>query len=61
MNPQFARALYDRGVAYYRKGQHNLAISDYARAIEMNPTLREQDNLFVQMIRKKWARLRESS
>ena len=60
MDPQFAKALYNRGVAYYRKGQHNLAISDYARAIEMNPQLRKQDDLFVRMIRKKWASIKQS-
>ena len=60
MDPKFARAFYDRGAAYYRKGQHNLAISDYARAIEIDPQLRKQDDLFVRMIRKKWASFKES-
>jgi tetratricopeptide (TPR) repeat protein len=60
MNPQFAKAFYDRGVAYYRKGQQNLAISDYARAIEINPQLSEQDDLFIRLIREKWARHKES-
>ena len=59
INPQFAKAFYNRGVAYYRKGQHNLAISDYARAIEIDPQLRKQDDLFVRVIRKKWANLKE--
>jgi tetratricopeptide (TPR) repeat protein len=60
IDPRFAKAFYNRGVAYYRKGQHNLAISDYARAIEMNPQLRKQDDLFVRVIRKKWASFKES-
>ena len=60
MDPKFAKAFYDRGVAYYRKGQHNLAISDYARAIEINPQLRKQDDLFIRVIREKWARFKES-
>jgi tetratricopeptide (TPR) repeat protein len=60
MNPKFAKALYDRGVAYYKKGQHNLAISDYARAIEINPQLNDQDDLFVRLVREKWADFKES-
>lgn len=60
MNPQFAKAFYNRGVAYYRKGQHNLAISDYARAIEINPQLNDQDDMFVRLVREKWAKFKES-
>ena len=32
-----AMAYYDRGNAYLNKGQYNKAISDYNRAIEINP------------------------
>ena len=32
-----ADAYYNRGLAYYAKGQHDQAISDYNKAIEINP------------------------
>ena len=60
MDPKFAKAYYDRGIAYYRKGRHKLAIADYARAIEINPQLHKQDDIFVRLVREKWARLKES-
>ena len=30
-------AYYDRGLAWYEKGKHDRAISDYDKAIELNP------------------------
>jgi tetratricopeptide (TPR) repeat protein len=30
-------AYYNRGVAYEEKGQYDLAISDYNKALEINP------------------------
>jgi tetratricopeptide (TPR) repeat protein len=37
LNPKYANAFYNRGLAYYNLGKYNLAISDYNRAIELNP------------------------
>ncbi len=37
MNPKHAEAYYNRGIAYYNKGQHDKAIADYNKAIEINP------------------------
>jgi tetratricopeptide (TPR) repeat protein len=39
--PQDATAYYDRGVDYYRKGQYDKAISDFNRALEINPRYAE--------------------
>lgn len=60
VNPKFAQAFYNRGIAYYNKGQNSLAISDYARAIEINPQLNDQEDMFVRLVRKKWAKFKES-
>ena len=60
INPNFADAFYNRGVAYYSKGQQSLAISDYARAIEINPQLYDQNDMFIQLIRKIWTKFKES-
>jgi lipoprotein NlpI len=39
-NPSKANALYSRGVAYGRKGDHDSAIHDFNAAIEIDPTHR---------------------
>ena len=39
INPDFAKAYYNRGVAYGKLGNHRQAISDYDRAIEINPDI----------------------
>ena len=39
MKPNFAKAYYNRGIAYYEKGEFDLAIKDYSEAIELNPRL----------------------
>lgn len=30
-------AYYNRGIAYDEKGQHNKAIADFTKAVELNP------------------------
>jgi tetratricopeptide (TPR) repeat protein len=37
--PRDAEFYYNRGVAYYNKGQYDEAILDYGRALEINPRL----------------------
>ena len=37
LNPDFATAYYNRGVAYKNLGKYQLAIDDYSRAIRINP------------------------
>ena len=37
LNPEFAEAHNNRGVAYYRKGEFDTAIQDYNTAIDLNP------------------------
>jgi tetratricopeptide (TPR) repeat protein len=41
INPRFAEAYNNRGLAYAYKGQYGQAISDYNKAIETNPKLAE--------------------
>src|ERR1700733_2712070 len=33
-----AKAFYDRGLAYAKKGDYDLAIQDYDQALRLNPT-----------------------
>jgi tetratricopeptide (TPR) repeat protein len=35
--PDYAWTYSNRGLAYYRKGDHDRAISDYAKALELDP------------------------
>ena len=44
INPRFAEAYYNRGLAYGKKGQYDKAISDYTKAIEINPRFAEAYN-----------------
>ena len=37
LNPQFAEAYYNRGIAYYDLGQHERAIEDFDEAVRLNP------------------------
>jgi tetratricopeptide (TPR) repeat protein len=37
----FADAYYNRGVAYAKKSQYDQAISDYTKALEINPKFAE--------------------
>ena len=37
LNPDAAQVYYNRGVAYYKKGDYDRAIADNAKAIELNP------------------------
>lgn len=37
LNPEYADAYLDRGVAYYDNGQYDKALADYNKAIELNP------------------------
>lgn len=37
IDPEFARAYYNRGRFYYGSGQYSKAISDFNRTIELNP------------------------
>ena len=37
MNPNLAEAYYNRGLAYAKLNQHERAIKDYDKAIELNP------------------------
>src|SRR5215204_1440714 len=37
LNPQFAEAYYNRGIAYSDKKEYDAAIQDYTKAIELNP------------------------
>ena len=40
-NPRQVEVYYNRGTAYYNKGEHNLAIEDFNTAIQLNPNLAE--------------------
>lgn len=44
LNPNYAEAYNNRGVAYYDKGEFNKAIEDYNKAIELNPNDAEAYN-----------------
>jgi tetratricopeptide (TPR) repeat protein len=37
INPRYAEAYNNRGIAYLKKGQYDKAISDFTEAIEINP------------------------
>lgn len=37
LNPNFAEAYNNRGIAYRKKGNHTCAIADYTKAIELKP------------------------
>jgi tetratricopeptide (TPR) repeat protein len=37
IHPKDADVYYNRGLDYYNKGQYDQAISDYTKAIEINP------------------------
>ncbi|MDR0746687.1 MAG: tetratricopeptide repeat protein [Helicobacteraceae bacterium] len=37
LDPKYALAYYNRGVAYYYLGEYNKAIADYTQAIEFDP------------------------
>ena len=38
INPDYDRAVYNnRGYAYYKLGYYNKAISDYTKAIKLDP------------------------
>ncbi len=37
LDPNYAAAYHNRGLAYYRKGQYDRAIEDYNKAIDINP------------------------
>src|SRR3990172_8362478 len=39
LDPNYAQAYTNRGVAYYNKGQYDRAIEDYNRAIALDPNL----------------------
>jgi tetratricopeptide (TPR) repeat protein len=41
MNPDFAMAYYNRAAAYSHKGQYDKTISDYNKAIEIDPRFAE--------------------
>jgi len=41
MNPRFADTYSVRGIAYAQKGQHDKAIADFTKAIEINPNYAE--------------------
>jgi tetratricopeptide (TPR) repeat protein len=41
LNPNFAEAYNNRGIAYEKKGLPGRAIEDYDRAIALNPNLAE--------------------
>jgi len=37
LNPEYAEAYYNRGVAYGESGKVEEAIADYTKAVELNP------------------------
>jgi tetratricopeptide (TPR) repeat protein len=37
LDPQYAAAYHNRGIAYKKLGEYRRAIADYDRAIELNP------------------------
>jgi tetratricopeptide (TPR) repeat protein len=41
LNPEDAKAYYNRGIAYYFLGQYLQAIKDYNKSIELNPEFAE--------------------
>ncbi len=44
INPKHAGAYYTRGQAYLNKGQHDQAIADYNKALEIDPKFTEAYN-----------------
>ena len=43
-NNDLASAFYNRGLAYYAKGQHDRAIQDYDQAIKLKPSYADAFN-----------------
>ena len=41
INPRYAKAYNNRGIAFERKDEYDLAISDYKKATEINPNYAE--------------------
>ena len=39
INPKYAKAYNNRGLAYYYKGDYKRAIADYDQALRFNPAL----------------------
>ena len=37
MNPDFARAYFNRGYAYYELGQYDKELENYDKALEIDP------------------------
>ena len=37
MNPKYAKAYHNRGLAYLSKAEYDQAVRDFAKAIELNP------------------------
>jgi tetratricopeptide (TPR) repeat protein len=37
LDPNFAKAYYDLGFAYYLKGDNDMAIADFTKVIELDP------------------------
>ncbi len=44
INPSYAEAYHERGLAYDAKGEYDRAISDYNKAIEINPSYEKAYN-----------------
>ena len=44
LDPKFAEAYYNRGVAYENKGEYDKAIADYTEAIRLDPKYAEAYN-----------------
>ena len=41
LDPEYARAYKNRGIAYYFLGQNESAIADFQKALEMDPEIEE--------------------
>jgi tetratricopeptide (TPR) repeat protein len=44
LDPNYAFAYYNRGIAYYDKGMYDRAIEDYNAALRINPNFADARN-----------------
>ena len=62
MRPRFAMAQFYRGRAYFRKGEHDKALSDLTQAIELDPAIAVAygERAVIHFIRKEYDKVWEN-
>ena len=55
LNPRFVLAYANRGLALLRQGKDAEAMKDFERVVELDPTLKTEVELKIEMV-KKWRR-----